>query len=193
MESKLTYRPLTKEPWPDFERMFLRHKGVCGGCWCVYHRVPSSVFSKSTREERYALMKSYLDDGTACGIVVYESGEPVGWCNVGPAEYFVSFDHSPAYRALNIPKDENPTWRIACVFVDKSRRKRHLSGRVLEFAMEHVARNGGGIVEAFPIVLEKTPKPSYTGKQHQYEALGFLPVAPMGTHRLLMRAYVPPE
>ena len=192
MEDILAYRPLNRETWPDFEAMFLRHKGVCGGCWCVYHRIPASIYQKSTREEHYALMKSYLGDGTACGIVVYQNGVPVGWCNVGPARYFVSFDRSPAYCALHIPREQMPDWRIACVFIDKSYRKRHLSGRVLAFAMDHIAKNGGGTVEAFPIVLESTPKPSYTGKQHQYEALGFERVAPMGTHRLLMRTVVAP-
>jgi GNAT superfamily N-acetyltransferase len=191
MEQNLTCRSLDRETWPDFERMFMRHKGVCGGCWCVYHRVSSSAYKNSTREDRYALMKSYLDDGTACGIVVYDNGEPVGWCNVGPAEYFVSFDRSPAYRLLNIPENLRPKWRIACVFVDKGRRRQHLSGRVLAFAIDAIAKNGGGVTEAFPIVLETTPKPSYTGKKHQYEALGFSAVAPMGTHRLLMRAIVP--
>lgn len=190
MDAVYSYRPLTRETWPDFEAMFQRHKGVCGGCWCVYHRLSSSAYAKSTREEHYALMKSYLDDGTACGIVMYQDGVPVGWCNAGPARYFVSFDRSPAYRALNLPAQQRPDWRIACVFVDKNCRKRHLSGRVLAFAMEYIKKNGGGIVEAFPIVLESSPRPSYTGKLHQYESLGFERVAPMGTHRMLMRAQV---
>jgi hypothetical protein len=192
VESTLTYRPLERNTWSDFEEMFLRHKGVRGGCWCVYHRMSSSAYSKSTREERYALMKSYLDAGTACGIVMYQDGRPVGWCNVGPAEYFVSFDRSPAYQALLIPQEFRPRWRIACVFVDKAYRKRHLSASVLSFTMKHIAKNGGGIVEAYPIVLESTPQPSYTGKFHQYEALGFETVAPLGTHRVLMRAVVEP-
>ncbi len=192
MESIFTYRPLDPVTWPDFEAMFLRHRGVCGGCWCVYHRVSSADYSKSTREERHARMKAYLDDGTACGIVTYQDGVPIGWCNVGPAQYFVSFDRSPAYRALHISQEQKPDWRIACVFVDKSCRRRHLSGRVLSFAMDYIAANGGGIVEAFPIVKESTPQPSYTGKLHQYEALGFRPVSPMGTHRMLVRAHVPP-
>lgn len=192
MESVFTCRPMNRETWPDFETMFLRHRGVCGGCWCVYHRVSSVVFSKSTREERHALMKSYLGDGTACGVVMYQNDVPVGWCNVGPAQYFVSFDRSPAYRALQIPSEQKPDWRIACVFVDKAYRRRHFSGRVLEFAMEYIAANGGGIVEAFPIVREATPQPSYSGKLHQYESLGFQPVSPMGTHRMLVRAHVSP-
>ena len=190
MKDALSYRPLNRETWPDFEAMFQRHKGVCGGCWCVYHRVSTTTYQRSTRDERYALMKSYLQDGSACGIVVYRDGVPVGWCNVGPAEYFVSFDRSPAYQALKLPPEQRPRWRIACVFVDKAYRKQHFSGMVLKFAVDYIAKNGGGIVEAFPIILEASKQPSYTGKRHQYESLGFSEVSPMGKYRALMRAEI---
>jgi len=42
--SGLRFAPLTFARWADFERVF-GARWVCGGCWCMWWRVPERVRS----------------------------------------------------------------------------------------------------------------------------------------------------
>ncbi|MFQ5640196.1 MAG: hypothetical protein ACE5IR_19625 [bacterium] len=42
---ELTFHPLTRERWHDFERLF-GERGACGGCWCMWMRLKRSEFEK---------------------------------------------------------------------------------------------------------------------------------------------------
>ncbi len=186
----MDYKPLDETTWSDFEQLFGKHKGVRGGCWCVYHRIPASLYNKTTREERYNLKRSFVKDDQATGIIVYESNEPVGWCNVGKAEYFVQFDRSVAYQEFMQTNTIKPEWRIACVFVDKHHRKEGLSASVLACAMAYIQSQGGGLVEAFPLHVVNQNKPQYTGTLNQYLALGFEIITRLGKNRVLVRKQI---
>ena len=37
--SNLTVRPLREDDWPAIEELF-GSNGACGGCWCMWWRVP---------------------------------------------------------------------------------------------------------------------------------------------------------
>jgi GNAT superfamily N-acetyltransferase len=186
----MEYKPLNKTTWIDFEQLFGKHKGVRGGCWCVYHRIPASLYNKTTRDERYTLQKSFVDDEQATGILLYESNTPIGWCNVGKAEYFVQFDRSVAYQQFKQTDSTKPNWRIACVFVDKHHRKKGLSAQALACAIDYIQSQGGGLVEAFPLHLTNQDKPQYTGTLNQYLELGFEIITRLGKNRVLVRKQI---
>jgi hypothetical protein len=42
---ELTFVPLTKERWSDFETLF-GVRGACGGCWCMFWRLTRSEFER---------------------------------------------------------------------------------------------------------------------------------------------------
>jgi len=183
-------REFAQETWPDFEALFGKHKGVRGGCWCTFHLCTSVQYDQMTRDERKEFQKGLAYQGLACGLIVYDAGTPVAWCQFGPAERFPRYDRMRAYQELALPESLRPQWRIACLFVDKHRRREGLSHFALKAALESIFRRGGGGVEAFPLDVPGARYPQYTGSVRQYTAEGFEAVARLGKNTVLMRRVI---
>jgi GNAT superfamily N-acetyltransferase len=186
----LTVKPLTPETWGDFADLFGRHNGVRGGCWCVFNLLTSAQFDRMSRDERRECHFQKMQAGQATGLLVYDDNHPVAWCQFGRAGLFPRFERMRAYQALALPPDKKPDWRIACLFVDKHRRKEGLSSYALHAAIESIRAKGGGIVESFPFDIEGIERPSYTGSVAMYEHEGFQPVCRLGKNTVLMRLVI---
>jgi len=104
-----------------------------------------------TRDERKKFHKELAQQGRGFGLLVYDAGTPVAWCQFGPADGFPRYDRGRAYGKLALEADEVPQWRISCLFADKHRRREGLAKFALHSAMVSVRKRGGGIVEAFPL------------------------------------------
>lgn len=180
-------KEFTHETWPDFDALFGKHKGVSGGCWCTFNLCTSSQFNKSTREERKEMQRVLAEEGQSCGLMIYDDGVPIGWCQYGPAQKFIRFERMRAYQELDIAPELKPRWRISCIFVDKHRRREGLSQIPLKAALESIQQKGGGIVEAFPFDIPGAKRPSYTGSVKMYTREGFEEVARLGKITVLMR------
>ena len=94
-------------------------------------------------------------------------------------------------------KDGDPDYRITCVFVDKRYRRNSLTEAAINGALELIAKDGGGVVEAYPHDLtDQTKKMSssflYNGTRRLYERLGFRYVRPKGLKNCVMSIEVPP-
>jgi len=84
-------------------------------------------------------------------------------------------------------------WRITWFFVDRDHRGRGVAKIALHAALESIKKQGRGIVEPFPVVLERmtaVPEWSWFGTSGMFRREGFAPVAPLGTSGLLMRKTV---
>lgn len=187
MLDKYEVKEFTRDTWEDFDALFGKHKGVSGGCWCTFNLVTSSQFNKSPREERKEMQHVWAMRGESCGLMIYDVGVPIGWCQYGPAEKFVRFERTKASIALNLPHEQKPDWRISCIFIDKHRRREGLSQLPLKAALESIQQNGGGIVEAFPFDIPGAKRPSYTGSVKMFAQEGFEEVARLGKITVLMR------
>ncbi len=180
-------KSLSQATWPDFESLFERHNGLHGGCWCVYHRMTMSEFIQSTKAGRKAMHRDLVFAGKASGLLLYDGGNPIGWCQYGRAPEFYAFDRMRDYVKLQIPEAFRPSWRITCFVVDKERRREGLSKLLLKETLLAIRAAGGGIVEAFPLLVPGVEKPQYTGSIKMYEEHGFAYVAPIGKYNHLMR------
>ncbi len=178
---------MSPDTWCDFEILFDKHKGVRGGCWCMFHRLSSTVFNSLSKDERKAAHYDQVMAGRSAGLILYEGIEPIGWCHYGPASYFEQYDRGRTYKKWDIPPDLQPDWRVACFFVDKDHRKRGLVRLLLGHVLETIQADGGGIVEAFPLVVAGSNKPQYAGKVALFEDFGFDQVTMLGTTQMLMR------
>lgn len=186
MSEALTVKEFTSETWADFEALFGKHKGVSGGCWCVFHLCPSSEFNAMTREGRRDFQQRQVELGCGSGLLVYDQGVPVAWCQFGAAERFRQIERMRAYQALNLPAELRPRWRISCIFVDKHRRREGWSQFALHAAVGLIREHGGGLVESFPLDLPG-PRPPYTGSEAMYLREGFETITRLGKNTLLMR------
>ena len=153
---RLTTKALTTRTWPDFEALFTRGNG-CDFCACMFFQrgrhLPRSQYpsraamAAQNRAEKRALVLQ----GRAHGILVYADGEVVGWCQYGPV------DELPI-GGRGQPGPTEADWRITCLVTDKAHRHRGVSHRALRAALAAIRRQGGGLVESYPVVWEATER-----------------------------------
>jgi GNAT superfamily N-acetyltransferase len=195
-----TTKELSQKTWPDFERLFSQKNGW-DFCWCMHFHRPCGLPKNKwlrTRAERGVRnrreKRALVERGCAHGILVYASGEPVGWCQYGPREELPRIDNSRRYRGFAAESTTGRLWRITCFAVLKKYRKRGVASAALKAALDAIRKEGGGLVEAYPITRWETRafgNESTHGTASMFEKEGFKAVAPFGNTRfsthLLMR------
>lgn len=184
-KGRFRIEPLTHSRWHDFEKLF-GERGACGGCWCMWWRLKRSEFNLQKGEGNKEAMRRLVESGRVPGLLAYDKSEPVGWISVAPREEFQALERS---RILK-PVDDNAVWSVVCFFVDKHYRGKGITVRLLEGAKEYVRRNGGAILEGYPVDPENERSPDvfvYTGLANAFKKAGFSEVARRSKTRPIMR------
>ncbi len=184
----LTFHPLTPYHWTDFEQLF-GPRGACAGCWCMFWRLPRSVFNTQKGDGNRSAMKSLVEAGAVPGILAYAEGRPIGWCAVAPREDYPALERS---RVLKRP-DDTPVWSVSCLFVARAWRNRGVSVRLLRAVVDHVRERGGRVVEGYPVEPRKTPMPAafaWTGTASAFRQAGFRECARNSETRPIMRVTI---
>lgn len=186
-------KELSLDTLGDFEALAKKQ----GGCWCVYYQrerplrrgSTPSEWERSNRRDK----EKFIREGKAHAILVYEGAEPVGWCQYGPKEELPRIDAGRFYRKLPGPTEPSRLWRITCFFVDRQHRRRGVARAGLAAALESIRKQGGGVVEGYPVVSRKMaadPIWLWFGTPGMFEDEGFSRVAKLGTSRVLVRLKV---
>jgi GNAT superfamily N-acetyltransferase len=189
-----TVRELSADTYPDFEKLALKQ----GGCWCMHYQrekpvrgVRGEEWKKINRRDKKALVKK----GKSHAILVYLGAIPVGWCQYGLREELPRIDAGRGYKKLNPQYEDRKLWRVTCFFVDRAYRGRGVSKFALKAALESIKKQGGGIVESYPVVSKKmaaVPEWRWFGTPGMFEREGFKQDGPLGTTWVLMRKTVLP-
>ncbi len=200
--SRLMVKELSLSTWPDFEKLAMKQ----GGCWCMYYQRPRPLAGKMTKEERAERNRrdkeSLVRQGQSHAIIVYKDHAPVGWCQYGVKEELPRIDARQGYRGIRSPPRGKKLWRITCFFVDKDHRGQGVARTALRGAIESITRQGGGVVEAYPVVSGKglkDPTWMWSGSVSMFRRQGFKHVAPLNleyassfpTSYKLMRKSIP--
>jgi GNAT superfamily N-acetyltransferase len=180
----LEFLPLTSERWTDFEKLF-GERGACGGCWCMWWRLIRSEFMEQKGEGNKKAMKRLVDSGEVPGIMAYCDDKPVGWCSIAPRRAFLALEHSRVLKQV----DDEPVWSAVCFFIAKPFRRKGVSIRLLEAAVEYAKKHGGKIIEGYPVEPhDKQPDAfMYTGLASAFHSAGFREVARRSKTRPIMR------
>jgi GNAT superfamily N-acetyltransferase len=183
-ELDLSFHPLTQKLWRDFELLFGRN-GACGGCWCMYWKLRGKAFSENTGDVARQMQKTIVDAKTVPGLLAYSEGYPVGWIAVEPRSAYPKLAHS---RVLK-PVDDQPVWSITCFFVGKKHRRKGITVELLKAAVEYVRKQGGKIVEGYPVDASKNQADAfvYTGTASAFKKAGFVEVARNSPTRPIFR------
>lgn len=182
------FRPVTRELWDDFERLF-SHPGVQNGCWCMYWRIKRAEFQQQYGQANKKAMKRIICSDRIPGILAYHKGAPVGWCSVAPREDFPVLDRSPVLKRI----DDEPVWSITCFYISKKYRHLNLTRGLLQAAVRYARKQGAKIIEAYPIRPEgmKDPRPElYRGVFSTFTEAGFSIAAQRTRQRPIMRYYI---
>jgi len=181
----LSFHSASASRWSDVEELF-GERGACGGCWCMYWRLPRGQWSAGKGNKNRDAFKKIVNSDVKPGVLAYSGKEPIAWCAVAPREEFLSLARS---RVLK-PVDDKAVWSITCLFVKKPFRRRGVSVALLRAAVEFAAKQGAKIVEGYPTTptMEKTPDPFvFMGVPSAFKAAGFKEVARRSVTRPIMR------
>ncbi|MCI0499941.1 MAG: GNAT family N-acetyltransferase, partial [Planctomycetales bacterium] len=184
----LEFYPLTMERWADFEALF-GERGACGGCWCMWWRLKRAQFEQQKGEDNRRAMQAIVKSGQIPGILAYSQNQPLAWCSVALREQFPVLARSRIFK----PIDDEPVWSITCFFIEKSSRKKGLSAQMINAAVDFVKKNGGRIVEAYPVAPQKDKTADafvWTGLASSFVKAGFVECARRSATRPMMRYYL---
>jgi len=134
-------------------------------------------------------MKAIVESGKIPGILAFAQDRAVAWCSVAPREHFTALARS---RILK-PIDNLPVWSISCFFVEKNYRHKGLSTQMIKAAVDHVKKNGGSVVEAYPVEPKKDKMPdafAWTGLASAFIKAGFKECARRSETRPIMRFWI---
>lgn len=185
-------RPLTPDRFDDIVTVL--GKGGIGGCWCMYWTTPTTtVWREGTKggsaAPNRATFLDMVDAGPPPGLLAYADSDPVAWCRVVPRSTLPGLANS---RFFKTGLDTDDVWSLACFVVRRSHRGKGLTKILTKAAIQHVAQNGGGILEAYPWDTEERKSDStvYTGVASTFERLGFDVVQRKAPHKPMMRLTV---
>jgi len=181
--------PLTSDRWNDFEQLF-GPRGACAGCWCVYWKLPRKDFVAGQGERNHLLQKEIVASGLTPGLLAYVDGIPAGWVAVEPRKNYPVLNNS---RILK-PLDDFPVWSVTCFFVAKKYRGQWLTVALLKAAIDHVAKQGGNVVEGYPVEPRQAGKMPpvfvYTGLASAFKQAGFTEAGRRSETRPIMRYFI---
>lgn len=182
--------PLDASTWALFAELVERNNGIFGGCWCIgYHPECGrrGIDYRTVKEERVKTGRAHH------AMVVDADGLAQGWCQWGDPEELSNIKHRRAYDQDPPPR---PDWRITCIFVDKKHRGQGIARMALEGALEQIAAQGGGRVEAISEVTagrEAHGRFLFSGTVELLEAYGFERVRQVGKHAWITTKSVAPK
>jgi len=137
-----TTQLLDAPTWDAFAELVQRNNGIFGGCWCIgYHPEAGrkGVDYREAKRERVCTGRAHA------ALVLDAAGVAQGWCQYGSPEELPGIKHRRAYDMDSPPP---PGWRITCFYVDRKHRGQGIARLALEGALEQIALEGGGLVEA---------------------------------------------
>jgi hypothetical protein len=136
----------------DFERLFAEGTGW-GRCGCLFAlQAPRSTRNGTwaqQREVNLATMRGLVEQRRSQGILVYDDGIPVGWCQFVPQDE-LRFTNAAASGA---------DWFVTCFVIDPRYRGLGATGVALRAAVKAIGRKGGGIVEGHATAIAPGPPP----------------------------------
>ena len=183
---RLSFKPLSKDSWKDFVALF-GESGACGGCWCMLWRLTRKQFEAQKGDGNKRAMQAIVDSGEIPGILAYHESRPVGWCAVAPRATYSALSRSRVLKKV----DDRDCWSIACLFIEKSYRKKGVATELLRAASEYARSQGAELLEGYPVEpkseKEIPPAFAWTGIPAAFTRAGFKEVVRRSPTRPIMR------
>ena len=132
-------------------------------------------------------MKAIVDSGEVPGILAYHNTKAIAWCAIAPRSSFPVLSRSCILQ----PIDDRTCWSVACLFIEKSYRKKGVSTGLLRAASEYAKSQGAELVEGYPVEPKSDknipPAFAWTGIPSAFISAGFREVIRRSPTRPIMR------
>ena len=153
---------LSERTFDDFETLFAEGTGW-GRCACLFalqvRRASRGGTWAQQREMHLDTMRGLVAQRRAHGILVYDDGTPVGWCQFVPKDELRWTDRAASGAA----------WFVTCFVIDPRYRGRGATAVALRAAVDAISRKGGGIVEGHATAMAPGPTPRSERKERHRE------------------------
>jgi len=158
----------------------------------MWWRLTGKDFSRQKGEGNKNALKHLVDSGEATGILVYNGGEPIGWCSVAPRKSFPLLARSRVLKQV----DDQPVWSVVCFFVAKHHRRKGASVALIKAAVAYAEKQGAEAVEGYPVDTRSGGTAdvfAYTGIVSAFRKAGFVEVLRRSPTRPIMRHIISPR
>lgn len=178
-DARVRVRAITANDWPIIEQLF-GENGACGGCWCMYWRVPrgGKLWDESKGEKNRRAFRKLVTAGNVHGCIAFHGNDPVGWCCVGPRGDFPRIERT---KTLATDWDER-TWSAPCFYIRSAWRGHGVATALLKEAVKLARKLGAKQLEAYPVEpksVDKIPAAfAWTGVPRMFEACDFVQITP---------------
>ncbi|MEX2245293.1 MAG: GNAT family N-acetyltransferase [Dehalococcoidia bacterium] len=182
------YQPVTRERWPDLDRLFSASAGEELGnpsrCWCMELRRPHDEWEREAGEGNRRAMEARVEGGDVPGILAYAGGEPAGWCSVSSRPTLSGLIATGGFRN---PRRDG-VWSVTCFYVPEPMRGRGLMKGLVRAALAYALERGAKVVEAYTAVPEAFGDGA-GGSTTLFAAAGFVEVARVTDEVRVMRYF----
>lgn len=139
-------KDLDESTWEDFASFFERPE--FGGCFCMYSEFPGTdeEWGKRTPAQRRERKLELLKEGRTHGVLLYEGGKAIAWCQYGHRSYFTKLSRTAKYAQTAY----DDVWCVTCFCVAKEHRKKGLAKILLREAVSRLAAMHAVEVEGYP-------------------------------------------
>lgn len=177
----ITVAALTPATFPDLAALF-EAPGGPRHCWCRVWRAALPGMNAGTAADRRAIRRDALAAevraGLPAGLIAYRAGAPAGWLSCGPKDSFA--------RLGAPPSPPGQVWSLVCFYVPHARRGQGIARALLAAAAD--AGRAAGCTELESTAVAPGERAyGFLGSTAFYAREGFVPVAPLGTRRTVMR------
>lgn len=185
--------PANEASWDDIDSVVGPASCHGGRCYCQRFKIGGREWRSVTDDERGWLLREQTECGDpTSGLIAYDDGEPIGWCNIEPR---VEFGGLRGSRVVWGGRDENKSaadvWAVPCFVVRAGYRRGGLTYALAAAARDHAFARGARAVEGYPMVTSTGEDviwgELHVGSRKVFEAAGFAEVARPTVRRAVMR------
>ncbi|MEO7994139.1 MAG: GNAT family N-acetyltransferase [bacterium] len=188
----IRYQEVTPADWPAIEQLF-GPRGACGGCWCMWWRVPQGgkVWAAMQGAPAKAQFEEGITSGMIHGVLAFDGQLPVGWCAFGPREDYPRLNRTKSYQR----PAEAGVWSIPCFYITTNYRGQGVAKGLLGAAIKALKKHRARIIEAYPVTPTQAggrlpPAFSAQGPLEIFLEAGFLEVQRIATSRPVVQLHV---
>jgi len=180
---------VTPERVADYQLFFDHHAfrdfPSWQSCYCMEtHRTQDDEeWSARTAGDNRRDMSEMIARGQVTGLLAYEGGKPVGWCNYGETTRLGGLMHR---FSLNAP-DYEGVGSVACFVIAAPYRGHGVATRLLDAAIDRLRGRGMRAVEAYPATKADSPQNNYRGPLSMFLRAGFAPYRQTEHHTILRK------
>ena len=179
-------KPLSPDLIPSyldfFDNRAFSDDSPCGPCYCTAPSIDAASEAQMVSEfggdvkgtlRRYAV--DLLAEGRIHGYLAFENNIPVGWCNAGDRDSFLSWIPEIA-RRVSLGK----TVSVLCFAIAPGYRGKGLSFALLEHIVEDARNQGYAAIEGYPRMQKDREPYDFNGPLRLFEKAGFVETAREG-------------